>query len=128
VGGTSTERTWPSRTSRRCAVRIGSTLTLGRTDTLSQGVRRRCRACLVPGSQVMFQPSRGRRAAWLLALGFLLPGCVHKSVCEHACVMQQVQDRFGQPLAPDPEVAPCPLDPPRFLTQDQAVTFALWNN
>jgi cobalt-zinc-cadmium efflux system outer membrane protein len=78
----------------------------------------------------MLEASQARQqAAWLLALAVLgLAGCVHLPVCDHACVVEQVQERLGQPLAAGPEAGPEPFVPPRFLTQDQAVAYALWNN
>ncbi len=54
-----------------------------------------------------------------------LAGCAHlPPACDHGTVVEQLQQRSG-PLPAPPGPA---LPPPSYLTEDQAVAFALWNN
>jgi cobalt-zinc-cadmium efflux system outer membrane protein len=58
-----------------------------------------------------------------------LAGCKHlQPVCDQVSVAEQIQQRSGQPLAPDLPAGQSPFEPPGMLNQDQAVAFALWNN
>ncbi len=66
-------------------------------------------------------------AAALVGLGGAL-GCHHLPPCDQACVSQHLEERTGQGLGPPAPPGKVLRVPDGLLTEDQALTVALWNN